>query len=661
VEKPFPAYRGSDSYIFVSYSHTDEDDVFAQIRWLQDQGINVWYDATGIGAGSEWNEEIARAIKGANRFLCFITPNSIASEHCRRELSFAQSEGRQVVVCHLQETDLPDGLRLSLENRQAILKHRLSENDYHSALVRALSSGAIQESQRARTQTPRTGTWMSLAGVALTVILIIGSAWWYLGPTLDELPAMTVASGDLAIAVMPFTNMSNDPDQEFFSDGIAEDILNELAKNRRLIVRPRASSFALKHAGLDIESLGTRLKVTHILEGSVRRSGSRIRVTAQLSDVAGNRSVWSDRYERELTDVFAVQDAIVEEIHSALNAQIGGSGADRFVPGIEAYEAFLFGRYQFNRLLFDESEHWLKVAVELDPSYAEAWAYLAQNITWRTAAGFNPSAGEHAAKRREYVETALRLDPSNATARGVWALSELLYTDRDYERSVNELIRLVTEYPNNEAGHFYLTLALGTIGKLELATKVVERYADLSPESAIAQMTRASYFIQTGTLEEARLAVQEFEARFDNPYSARMLAIQTRDIDALKKIEERGNLDVSAPVRQYFSALIPYLQGDYQGAAEKVSPLKSPDGYVPFLAQSWAALIRRDLDGSFKYYYQAVEAAEPSAIATIQQGRATLKQVFPEFYADPRYQEMLRHFGLDSESVAKMDVLSLPF
>ena len=129
MEKPFPAYRGRDPYVFVSYSHADEGAVFPEIRWLQGQGIKVWYDTTGIGPGSEWNDEIAKAIKHADRFLYFITPSSIASEHCRRELNFAQSENRKIVVAYLEETELSDGLRLSLDNRQAILRHMLSAAD----------------------------------------------------------------------------------------------------------------------------------------------------------------------------------------------------------------------------------------------------------------------------------------------------------------------------------------------------------------------------------------------------------------------------------------------------------------------------------------------------------------------------------------------------
>ena len=149
MEKPFPAYRGNEPYVFVSYSHADGDAVFPEIRQLQERGVNVWYDTTGIGPGSEWNDEIAIAIKGAAYFIYFITPRSAASEHCRRELNFAQSENIRVFSVHLEETHLPDGLRLSLDNRQAILKYVLDLSDYQETLTKALSGETFDQSDAA--------------------------------------------------------------------------------------------------------------------------------------------------------------------------------------------------------------------------------------------------------------------------------------------------------------------------------------------------------------------------------------------------------------------------------------------------------------------------------------------------------------------------------
>ena len=111
---PQPAYEGREPYVFVSYSHEDREDVYTEIAGLQDQGVNIWYDASGIGAGSEWSNTLAAAIKGAAHFVYFITPRSVASEYCRRELNFALEDGCPVIAVHLEKTEVPDGMRLSL-------------------------------------------------------------------------------------------------------------------------------------------------------------------------------------------------------------------------------------------------------------------------------------------------------------------------------------------------------------------------------------------------------------------------------------------------------------------------------------------------------------------------------------------------------------------
>ncbi len=127
---PLPVYDGDGPFAFVSYSHDDSAAVYAEIRWLQGQGVNVWYDTGGIRAGNEWSDELARAIKNARHFVYFITPRSVASENCRREVNFALAERKDVLAVHLESTELPNGLRLNLENRQAILKHNLTSDAY---------------------------------------------------------------------------------------------------------------------------------------------------------------------------------------------------------------------------------------------------------------------------------------------------------------------------------------------------------------------------------------------------------------------------------------------------------------------------------------------------------------------------------------------------
>ena len=208
--------------------------MFAEIRWLQDQGINVWYDTTGIGPGSEWTDEIATAIQKASTFLYFITESSVASEHCRRELNFAQSEHQHVVAVHLQSTDMPAGLRLSLDNRQAILKHRVPEDDYRTALIAALSSDGERPSQtttetlRSTSASPkRPAAWL-LVAVAL---LVVAGGVWFWQADVHETPAgapVTSAVADApitAIEVMPFDDLSPTQDQQWFAKGMATELI----------------------------------------------------------------------------------------------------------------------------------------------------------------------------------------------------------------------------------------------------------------------------------------------------------------------------------------------------------------------------------------------------------------------------------------------------
>ena len=170
MDKPLPAYKGDDSYVFVCYSHTDQD-VDAEIRWLQDQGINVWYDE-GISPGSEWSDALAQAIEGCTQFVYFLTPRSVASENCRRELIFAQEEHRQVLAVYLEETDVPSGLRLSLDNRQAILKYQLSDEAYQHALIEAVGTQVAVKSSPAKTKSK--SRLRIIFAIAASTLLAIG-------------------------------------------------------------------------------------------------------------------------------------------------------------------------------------------------------------------------------------------------------------------------------------------------------------------------------------------------------------------------------------------------------------------------------------------------------------------------------------------------------
>ena len=179
MEQLAPSYRGGRPFVFVSYSHLDEELVYREIHWLQDRGVNVWYDSR-IRGGSEWSNAIADAIVRCSLFLYFVTPNSVESENCRRELNYALEEGSQILAIHLRETAVPGGIRLNLNNRQAIHRYRLSDDDYARALADAMELSDSQTTTTAATDS-LAGTTRRAAFVGLALILVGAGLFFGLG------------------------------------------------------------------------------------------------------------------------------------------------------------------------------------------------------------------------------------------------------------------------------------------------------------------------------------------------------------------------------------------------------------------------------------------------------------------------------------------------
>ena len=188
-----------------------------------------------------------------------------------------------------------------------------------------------------------------------------------------------------SIAVLPFTNMSGDPEQEYFADGITDDIITDLSKIAGLLVIARNSSFAYKGKSIDIRTIGRELGVRSVLEGSIRRAGNRVRITAQLINAANGVHLWAERYDRDLTDIFAVQDEVTRHIVDALKIKLTSDEAVRiaYIPtnSSEAHDLFLRGREmllgrKWNRETFDTIVAFMRGAIDLDPNYAEAYAGL---------------------------------------------------------------------------------------------------------------------------------------------------------------------------------------------------------------------------------------------------------------------------------------------
>jgi TolB-like protein len=225
-------------------------------------------------------------------------------------------------------------------------------------------------------------------------------------------------SDQASIAVLPFVNMSTDAEQEFFADGLAEDLITDLSKVPGLLVIARNSSFSYKGQSIDVRSIAGELGVRYVIEGSVRRASSRVRINAQLVDAVNGSHIWADRFDRDLIDIFLMQDEVVGKIVSALSGALPSAHSlpKRRATSLEAYELFVHGRSLVSLSFQDTraARRLLEKAIELDPGFAEAYAWLAMSHHFGSI--YCGEGEEHRMLARSAARQAMSLDPENADA-----------------------------------------------------------------------------------------------------------------------------------------------------------------------------------------------------------------------------------------------------
>jgi adenylate cyclase len=373
--------------VFVSYARADKARVAPLVAAIEAQGWSVWWDPE-IDAGQQFDDQIEEELKAAKAVLVVWTAASVASRWVRGEAREAADRGTLVPARF-------DGARMPMDVR-AIHTTDLDgwagnpDSPSFQALLRALG-----------TMIARNGGASAAAGTA-------------------AVPAR------IAVCVLPFVNMSGDPEQEYFSDGISEDIITDLSKVSALAVVSRNSAFMYKGKLVDVPKIARELKVQYVLEGSVRKAGGRVRITAQLVDGTSNDNLWAERYDRDLNDIFALQDEISEAIVKALKLRLlpeeKKAIEQRGTTNLEAYNLYLMARQHYatgNEGDIRRNEAIVRLcqrATEIDPDYPHAWALMALGqMLARLVRGGKVDDGLAAADR------ALSLDGNLAAAHAVKA------------------------------------------------------------------------------------------------------------------------------------------------------------------------------------------------------------------------------------------------
>ena len=324
--------------------------------------------------------------------------------------------------------------------------------------------------------------------------------------------ALAAAASDAtqaSIAVLPVRNMSADRDAEYFSDGMTEEIINALTKIEALRVASRTSAFAFKGKDEDVRKIGAALGVRAVLEGSVRRAGRKIRITAQLIGVADGYHLWSEKYDREMEDVFAVQDEIARAIAETLKVRLLPAEetrlASRSTESVEAFNDYLKGRYFFNRREAPEAIVEFERALELDASYTEAYTGLADSYCIYGFYGGIPTL-EAFARARAAAERARELSPDSTDAHVSLGLVEH-YFGWDLDRQERELRRAMELAPRSAAGYSWLALMICFRNRQAEALELARHAAQLEPHSANVQTNVGWAFFAWRRFEDA---VREF-------------------------------------------------------------------------------------------------------------------------------------------------------
>lgn len=631
VERPFPAYKGDDPYIFVSYAHEDAALVYPELTRLRDQGFNIWYDE-GISPGSTWRDEVALALTQCSVFLFFVSPRSVVSSNCMNEVNFSLSRERRLLAVHLTRTELPVGLELSLSAMQAIVREDHSVEAYGEKLAGSLTS-------------------LLPASRAAAI------------PSHDSNSKSKVE--EKSIAILPLVNRSNDADNQYMCDGISEELISGLSRVDGLEVASQLASFRFRDKDLDPAVMGEQLNVAHILSGSVQKSGNRVRISVLLSKAADGKALWSERYDRELEDIFELQEEVARQVIDALKVELGAGGKSQVVEvgtkDLRAYDLFLLGVHEVRkqtRYSLEQGLHHLEQATQLDNTFGRAywWMYICQfrlmgvgfprdemtslaeeSLRNAEAAGFTPPIPWFQAHRDLHPEMqpgqkelATEACEKIRAADVQWDSFEYLQLSRcliaaGHFHSALEFVERYLDLATHDLGdtnipQWYRHLLL-RLGRFERGIELLSQHIASRPDDAIAVAERALLYSRTGQYEKAE-----------------------EDLAEVAKAFPRG--------RSFAQFYHLYWRRDLDAAKECFTWLESRRSLQPIF-KYWGCFLLGDIDGGIKYVEEAisrgVSTLQPvdAAFVSLQGTWCLPPSVALRVERHPGFQAIMQRFGVD--------------
>lgn len=506
-------------------------------------------------------------------------------------------------------------------------------------------NGEISPLARSTGRPPaRRSTWPLLAGAAAaSVAVVAGLTWFITREPADAPPAGEVAS----IVVLPFVDMSAAQDQAYFSDGVTEEILNRLSQARSLRVIDRTSAFAFRGKTSSISEIAAKLDVTHALEGSVRRSGDHIRITARLVEASTNSQLWSETYDRQSGDLFAIQDELATAVAGALRTRLEGVAPDS-PASREALDLFLRGQFLYNRRApgdIAQAVKYYQEALAIEPDYARPWAGLAGAYSLLAYDG-EMSREDALEKQGEAARKAVELDPNLAV--GLARYSQYHWDIGDRKTAYEIFERAVALDPDDLLVlNFSAGLAMRG-GDAKSAIEFTRRIVARDPVSASHRVALGMYLQAAGQLEAARselLRAKEFNPELGSPLDiaiARILVLQGRLEDARRVIAGLP----PGEHRDHGFALLLHAEGRRVEADEVLERLVERSAGTPDIRLAevfaWRGMVEQAF-AALAGLQEAIDRNEPRFSSQIWSWQLELRvsPFLKPLYADPRWQPLL--------------------
>jgi TolB-like protein/DNA-binding winged helix-turn-helix (wHTH) protein len=447
----------------------------------------------------------------------------------------------------------------------------------------------------------------------------------------EQIPATQPITIEKSIAVLPFVNMSDDAGNEYFSDGLSEELLNLLARIPELKVAARTSSFSFKDKDLEVTEIASRLKVAYVLEGSVRKQGNQLRITAQLIQADNGYHLWSETYDRQLDNVFQIQEDIAIAVVDALRITLLGEVPKTRRTDPAAYQLFLEGQYLKRQLSPDSLNRAIqafKQAVEIDPAYVPAWAELADTYIW--GGGSDELSDEEAtALADQAIQTAISTDPDYAFAYYVRGIS-WIFTKHRFKQGIEDFQHALKLDPDDA----FIVAAIGKgaflTGKFDLA--ITQYQAALAMEPIVPEFYwfLGMAYLSSGRLDDAEASFRKLLSLSPSSYGKH---------DLWKTLLLKGELEAALAESDtsFVRAIIHHALGNAAVADEALADLiENADPYSIAMVYGY----RGDVDKTFEWLDYMLENSDyyPTWILT--------ETAFRSIHSDPRWEPFLEKLGL---------------